>query len=84
MRDTLTKAERSLVRSGMSQHVRQTRRCFQETMREDIVSGVQELTGRRVIAFLSDNHIDPDVAVETILPEPQRAGDDPPDTMGIA
>jgi uncharacterized protein YbcI len=62
MRDTLTKAERSLVENGKAEHVRQTRRCFQETMRDDIIAGIQELTGRRVIAFLSDNHIDPDVA----------------------
>lgn len=33
---------------------------------------MEELTGRRVLAFLSDNHVDPDVAVETFVLEPQE------------
>jgi hypothetical protein len=35
-----------------------------------------EETGRKVIAFMSDNHIDPDVAAEVFLLEP--SGDDDP------
>jgi uncharacterized protein YbcI len=70
MRDTLTKAELQLARGGQMDHVRQTRRLFQDAMREDIVAGIEGLTGRRVLAFLSDNHIDPDLAVETIILEP--------------
>jgi uncharacterized protein YbcI len=41
-------------------------------MRPELVSGVKALTGRRVIAFMSDNHIDPDVAVETFVLEPRE------------
>jgi uncharacterized protein YbcI len=67
MQDTLTKGERRLVEDGKCEHVRQTRRYFQDAMRGEVISAVEELTGRRVVAFLSDNHIDPDVAVETIL-----------------
>jgi hypothetical protein len=40
------------------------RDAFQDAMRDDMVAQVERLTGRRVIAFLSDNHIDPDVAIE--------------------
>ena len=36
-----------------------TRHAYQKTMRADLVAGIEHLTGRRVIAFLSDNHIDP-------------------------
>jgi uncharacterized protein YbcI len=70
MRDTLTKAELRLADTGQMDHVRQTRRLFQDAMRADIVAGIEEITGRRVIAFLSDNHISPDLAVETIILEP--------------
>ncbi|HWF49996.1 MAG TPA: DUF2294 domain-containing protein [Solirubrobacteraceae bacterium] len=70
LRDTLTKAELRLARTGQMDHVRETRRLFQDAMREDIVAGIEGLTGRRVLAFLSDNHIDPDLAVETIILEP--------------
>jgi uncharacterized protein YbcI len=50
-----------------------TRRLFQDAMRADIVAGIEEITGRRVMAFLSDNHISPDLAVETIILEPSDA-----------
>jgi uncharacterized protein YbcI len=78
MRDTLTRGERKLVESGNFDKVRDIRRRFQDAMREDLVAGVEALTGRRVLAFLSDNHMDPDLAVETILLEP-RTKDDPPE-----
>ena len=71
LRDTLTRGERSLVADGEAEHVLHTRKMYQRTMRPAIVSGVEELTGRQVIAFLSDNHIDPDVAVETLLLAPE-------------
>lgn len=74
MGDTLTKGERRLVQAERSDHVRMTRRMFQDIMRDDIVSGVEELTGRKVIAFMSDNHIDPDLAVETVILAPREDG----------
>jgi uncharacterized protein YbcI len=70
MEDTLTKGERSLADSGKGDMVTDIRRCFQITMREDLVSRVEELTGRKVIAFMSDNHIDPDYAVEVFVLDP--------------
>jgi uncharacterized protein YbcI len=71
--DTLTKGERSLVRDGESQRVLDMRKAFQRTMRTDLVTGVQDITGREVIAFCSDNHIDPDFAVETFILAPATA-----------
>jgi uncharacterized protein YbcI len=73
LEDTLTKGERSLVAAGQADVVLQMRRSFQNAMREDAIEAVEQLTGRRVAAFLSDNHIDPDLAVETFVFEP-RAG----------
>jgi uncharacterized protein YbcI len=43
-------------------------------MSDDAVAGVEEITGRKVMAFLSDNHIDPDVAVESFVLHPERDG----------
>ena len=71
LRETLTKGERMLVENEHARHVRETRRLFQDTMRAEIVAGIQELTGRRVIAFMSDNHFDPDLAVELVVLEPR-------------
>jgi len=71
MRDTLTKGERSLVRDGRPDAVREMRRQFQSTMRDDLVAAVEMLTERKVIAFMSDNHIDPDVAIEAFVLAPE-------------
>ncbi len=69
LRDTLTKGERSLVADGRTQLVLDMRRAYQYTMRHDLVSGVEQLSGRNVVAFLSDNHIDPDIAIESFVLE---------------
>ena len=68
--DTLTKGERSLTRMGMSDHVLETRKRYQMAMREDLIGAVESHTGRKVIAFMSDNHIDPDTAAEVFVLEP--------------
>jgi uncharacterized protein YbcI len=73
--DTLTKGERSLVADDRAQFVIDVRRAYQQTMRRELVGGIEEITGRKVIAFLSDNHIDPDIAVESFVLEPHQAAD---------
>jgi uncharacterized protein YbcI len=73
LRDALTTGERSLVADGRSELVLDTRRAYQMTMRADLVAGVEMITGRTVIAFLSDNHLEPDVAIESFVLEPDHA-----------
>jgi uncharacterized protein YbcI len=70
LRDSLTKAERTLAGRGQATEVLAMRRAFQETMREDLIDAVETLTGRSVEAFLSDNLHEPDVAVEIFLMNP--------------
>lgn len=70
LRDSLTKAERTLAARGQATEVLAMRRAFQDTMREDLIGAVESLTGRTVEAFLSDNLHDPDVAVEIFLMDP--------------
>jgi uncharacterized protein YbcI len=74
LRDSLTKAERTLAARGQGQEVLAMRRAFQDTMRDDLIAAVQALTGRTVDAFLSDNLHDPDVAVEIFLMNPDGDG----------
>jgi uncharacterized protein YbcI len=71
VQDTLTKGERSLVGDGKAEVVLGMRKEFQDTMRRDLVAGVEELTGRQVIAFFSASHIDPDAALESFLLAPR-------------
>lgn len=70
LQDTLTKGERSLVGDDLFDLVLTTRKAYQSTMRTELVNGVEEILGRKVAAFMSDNHIDPDVAVEVFVLAP--------------
>lgn len=67
MEEVMTRAERSLVESGDGELVTRMRHRLQQTMSEELKAAVESLTDRRVIAFLSDNHLDPDLAVEIFL-----------------
>jgi uncharacterized protein YbcI len=74
LREALLKAERSLVKDGHSDAVIDMRRRFQRTMKDALVAAVEEHTGREVLAFLSDHHIDPDIAVEIFILRPRGSG----------
>jgi uncharacterized protein YbcI len=72
---SLTKGEQSLVHGGNAEVVLSSRRAMQDTIRPDAISSVQELSGRQVVAFMSANHIDPDLAVEIFILELVGNGD---------
>ena len=74
LKDTLTKGERSLAASGMAEDVLSTRQRYQSVMREDLIGVVEECSGRKVVAFISGNHIDPDFAAEIFVLEPEGGG----------
>lgn len=67
MHDVLTAAERSLARSGGIDAVNHMRQLFQATMEPDFREAVERLTGRKVLAFISGNHLDPDIAAELFI-----------------
>jgi len=68
--DTLTPAERRLAENGKGDSVLKTRHDFQLVMRDALVKVVEDALDRKVIAFMSDNHIDPDYGVEVFVLEP--------------
>jgi uncharacterized protein YbcI len=68
--DGLTKAERTLVAEGDEELVLRLRRRFQRAMRHVLVDLVEEQTGQRVSAFMSDNHVEPDIAAEVFVLDP--------------
>lgn len=70
VQDAMTKGERSLVRDGQTELVLSTRKAYQRTMRDELVATVEQITGRTVHAFLSDNHADPDVGIECFVLAP--------------
>ena len=70
LQDTLTRGEQTLADAGEGDAVLDLRRRWQRVMRVDVSREIEELTGRTVIGFMSDNHIDPDLAVEVFILEP--------------
>ena len=70
LQDTLTIGERTLADAGEENAVLDLRRRWQRVMRSEMSSEIEELTGREVVGFMSDNHIDPDLAVEVFILEP--------------
>jgi uncharacterized protein YbcI len=77
LEQTLTKGEQNLVRKGREEKVIEIRHQFQEAMRDECTVALEELTGRKVLAFMSANHIDPDLGAEIFVLDgpPDRAGD---------
>jgi uncharacterized protein YbcI len=71
LRDTLTSVELTLIDRGQGEQVLSLRRAFQGAMAEEFKRVVEEATGRKVVAFLSQAHLDPDIATELFFFEPQ-------------
>jgi uncharacterized protein YbcI len=67
MHDVLTNAEKSLARTSRGEAVKHMRQLFQGTMEADFCAAVERLTGRKVIAFISGNQLDPDIAAELFI-----------------
>ena len=70
--DTLTRGERNLVDNGHSERVLQLRHDYQRVMADDLIAVVERQLDRKVIAFMSQNHIDPDLAVEVFVLDPAK------------
>jgi uncharacterized protein YbcI len=69
--DIYTPIERTLIDAGEHETVKSTRLAFQRAMESKFVAAVEEVMGRKVIAFLSQVHFDPDISQETFVLEPQ-------------
>jgi uncharacterized protein YbcI len=87
LEDIYTPAERTLIDAGEWEQVKATRQSFQMAMRSPFTEAVEEITGRKVIAFMSQVHRDPDMAAEIFvlstngegLPADQSPGEPAPD-----
>jgi uncharacterized protein YbcI len=62
-----TPLEQTIVDSGQPDRVVDMRHDFQRMMTRRFTDTIEELTGRTVIAFLSQAHIDPDLTLEVFF-----------------
>jgi uncharacterized protein YbcI len=64
-----TASEQTLFEAGKWYEVREARQIWQDSMHERFVETIEELTQRKVKAFMSANRQDPDYAVELFVLE---------------
>jgi uncharacterized protein YbcI len=67
MYEVLTPTEKSLADGNRREAVSHIRKLYRETMEADFREAVERLTGRKVLAFISGNHFDPDIAAELFI-----------------
>ncbi|HEY2657318.1 MAG TPA: DUF2294 domain-containing protein [Solirubrobacteraceae bacterium] len=72
--DGFTAIERTMMEGGEPERVLELRRDFQRMMKVRYSEMIEQLTDRRVLAFLSQAHVDPDLTVEMFLMDGPLAG----------
>jgi uncharacterized protein YbcI len=72
--NSLTAAERNMVGMGEDQRVREIRMFFQHASESEFSGTVEEITGRKVWAFVSGMDTAKDVATEVFYLEPLTSG----------
>ena len=72
--DGFTAIERTMMTGGEPERVLDMRRDFQRMMKERYGDMVEQLTGRKVLAFLSQTHVEPDLTIEIFLMDGPLAG----------
>ena len=70
----LTAIERTMIGGGESERVLEMRRDFQRMMKVRYSEMIEELTARKVLAFLSQAHVEPDLTIEMFLMDGPLAG----------
>lgn len=71
LEDIYTPFEKTLIAGGHEQIVIDGRFAFQSMMRGTYTEIIESVTGRKVRAFVSQNHIDPPIAIEMFVLEPE-------------
>jgi uncharacterized protein YbcI len=72
LEESFTRAEKTLAERGEREAIQHIRRRFQQHMAESFISIVEQATGRKVRAFLSETDVGQDVSVETFLLAEER------------
>jgi uncharacterized protein YbcI len=62
-----TPLEKTIMDSGDPDRVVDMRHDFQHMMTERFTNTIEELTGRKVLAFLSQAHVEPDITIEVFF-----------------
>ena len=73
LRGGYTRVEETLMRDGRIDAVNRQREAFQSVMHDRFVEVIEDELGRKVTAFMSANHQDPDLMAEVFVLEGSSA-----------
>ena len=73
-----TDVEKTLIELQRKTIVQETRSASQAAMQGRIIAAVEALSGRSVAAFISNQHVGPDIEVELFMFAPRSNGTDLP------
>jgi uncharacterized protein YbcI len=70
-----TDVEKTMIELQRTTIVQETRNAFQNAMQHKFIGVVERLSGRGVLAFISNHHVGPDIEIELFMLAPQRAAE---------
>jgi uncharacterized protein YbcI len=65
-----TEVEQTMIELQRTTVVQETRSAFQTAMQHKFIDRVQSLSGRDVLAFISNQHVGPDMEIELFMLTP--------------
>ena len=68
-----TEVEKTMIELQRQTVVQETRSAFQSAMQDRFIDEVERLSGRRVLAFISNCHVGPDLEIELFVLDRLRA-----------
>lgn len=67
-----TDVEKTMIELQQSTVVQETRSTFQDAMQQRFIAEVERLSGRGVLAFISNHHVGPDMEIELFMLTPPQ------------
>jgi uncharacterized protein YbcI len=68
-----TDVEKTMIELQRAPIVHETRSAFQHAMEHRFVGAIERLSGRKVLTFMSDHHVGPDIEIELFMLTPQES-----------
>jgi uncharacterized protein YbcI len=62
-----TDVEKTMIELQRGTVVQETRSAFQSSMQQKFIAEIERLSGRDVLAFISNHHVGPDIEVELFM-----------------
>ena len=72
-----TDVEKTMIELQRGTVVQETRSTFQTAMQHKFIAAVEDLSGRDVLAFISNHHVGPDVEIELFMLKPEAGAGAP-------